>query len=151
MKKRPEIAGSSTGISTVLSVSPMEEDHQSLRAIIGQSNWSLLRADHVAPALPLLQRHRISVVFCERDLKPGMWIEILEMISGLAHPPCLIVTSRFADERLWAEALNLGAWDVLAKPFDRSEVIRSVRSAWLHWSHQSQVPATSMNMMTAAS
>jgi hypothetical protein len=25
----------------------------------------------------------------------------------------------FLDERLWAEALNLGAWGVLARPFDR--------------------------------
>jgi DNA-binding NtrC family response regulator len=151
MRKRPELAISATGISTVLSVSPTEEDHRSLRAIIGRSNWILLKADHIAPALPLLQQHETSVVLCERDLKPGLWIEILEMISGLTRPPCLIVTSRFADERLWAEALNLGAWDVLAKPFDRSEVIRSVRSAWLHWSHQSPISVTSMKTMTAAS
>ena len=45
----------------------------------------------------------------------------------------LIVTSRLADDRLWAEALNLGAYDVLAKPFERMELVRSVSSAWLHW------------------
>jgi FixJ family two-component response regulator len=43
----------------------------------------------------------------------------------------LIVTSRLADEHLWAEALNLGAYDVLAKPFDQEEVIRVLSSAWL--------------------
>jgi len=36
------------------------------------------------------------------------------------------VTSRLADERLWAEALNLGAYDVLAKPFDSTEAMRVV-------------------------
>ena len=42
----------------------------------------------------------------------------------------MIVTSRLADERLWAEALNLGAYDVLAKPFDRTEAMRVVAAAW---------------------
>jgi DNA-binding response OmpR family regulator len=51
-------------------------------------------------------------------------------------PTPLIVTSRLADEKLWAEALNLGAYDVLAKPFDLSELVRSVNLAWLHWWHQ---------------
>ena len=38
-----------------------------------------------------------------------------------------------APERLWAEALNLGAWDVLAKPFEADEVIRIVSIAGQHW------------------
>jgi DNA-binding NtrC family response regulator len=46
------------------------------------------------------------------------------------------VTSRAADERLWAEALNLGAYDVLAKPFDPTEVCRIVSLAWMHWAEQ---------------
>ena len=49
----------------------------------------------------------------------------------MMDPPLLIVTSRFADERLWAEALNVGAYDVLAKPFERDEVNRVLTSAWV--------------------
>ena len=33
------------------------------------------------------------------------------------HLPLVIVASHLADDQLWAEALNLGAHDVLAKPF----------------------------------
>jgi FixJ family two-component response regulator len=58
---------------------------------------------------------------------------MLEHISLLPDPPLLIVTSRLADAHLWAEALNLGAYDVLAKPFDATEVIRIVSVAWQHW------------------
>ena len=58
---------------------------------------------------------------------------MLEQISLLPDPPLFIVTSRLADERLWAEALNLGAWDVLAKPFEADEVIRIVSIACQHW------------------
>jgi DNA-binding response OmpR family regulator len=45
----------------------------------------------------------------------------------------LIVTSRLADDRLWAEALNLGAYDVIAKPFEASEVVRIAGLACAHW------------------
>ena len=58
---------------------------------------------------------------------------MLARIKRLPTPPLLIVTSRLADEYLWAEALNLGAYDVVAKPFDSHELIRVVSFAWLHW------------------
>ena len=49
---------------------------------------------------------------------------MLEVVTILSDPPSLIATLRLADERLWAEALNLGAFDVLAKPFDSTEAMR---------------------------
>jgi len=36
------------------------------------------------------------------------------------------VADRLADDRLWAEVLNLGAYDLLIKPFDTQEVLRTV-------------------------
>ena len=41
---------------------------------------------------------------------------------GISRAPCLIVTSRLADDRQWAELLNAGAFDLLAKPFEKSNV-----------------------------
>jgi DNA-binding NtrC family response regulator len=134
----------------VLSVSPIKEDHLSLASIIAHSKWMLFKADNLASALTLLQRHEIAVVLCERDLLPGTWIDLLEHINSLPNGQSLIVTSRLADERLWAEALNLGAWDVLAKPFVRSEVIRGVKSAWYHWRNRIPMPALAMKAMSAA-
>jgi hypothetical protein len=68
-----------------------------------------------------------------RDFWPAFWPVVLQKIVRLPDPPLLIVTSRLADERLWAEALNLGAWDVLAKPLDRQEVSRVLNTVWLQW------------------
>jgi len=118
---------------TVLSVSPLSEDHSALKNIVGYATWKLLKADKLRTAPSILEKHNISVVLCERDLSPGSWIDMLRQVQSMPAPPSLIVTSRLADDRLWAEALNLGAWDVLAKPFDRNEVLRSLKSAWQHW------------------
>ena len=151
MRKQPGIANSPTGTLTVLSVSPLEEDHLSLQAMVGHSTWTLFNARDLVSALALLQQHEIPVVLCERDLLPGTWVEMLENIRHLPNAPSLIVASRLADERLWAEALNLGAWDVLAKPFDHIGVIRSVKSAWQRWHDQMDPYATTVRTMTAAS
>jgi DNA-binding response OmpR family regulator len=59
---------------------------------------------------------------------------MLAHAGGMNDPPLLIVTSRLADDRLWTEALNLGAYDVIAKPFDRKEVDRILNLAWARWS-----------------
>ena len=127
--------------ATVLSVSPIPDDHISLKQIIHYSEWGVHPGSRwelnesltLTSAVSVLRQQQIPVVICERDLQPGTWREMLEHVGCLPSPPLLIVTSRLADERLWAEALNLGAYDVLAKPFDKREVIRTVTSAWLHW------------------
>lgn len=83
--------------------------------------------------MALLQETQISVVVCERDLDAGTWKDVLNHLTLLPQPPYLIVTSRLADDQLWAEALNIGAYDVLARPFDGTEVKRILSLAWRHW------------------
>jgi DNA-binding response OmpR family regulator len=123
-------------IVTALFVSPAEEDHIALKGIFETSNWRLHKADRAASVIPLLYKHGVGVVLCERDLGATSWRDVLEELNLLPDAPPLIVTSRLADDNLWAEALNLGAYDVLAKPFARLELIRTVRLAWLHWHHR---------------
>lgn len=81
----------------------------------------------------MLRQGRVPVVICERDLPDGDWKVILSAVKRLEKAPLLIVCSRLADEFLWAEVLNLGGWDVLAKPFDAREVTWSVGLAVQEW------------------
>ena len=152
MEKQRGSETTTTGICTILSVSPHSEDHSSLETIMGLSQWRVLKANNIFTARALLlQQHDISVVFSERDLNQGTWIDILKHLQSTARPAPLIVTSRLADESLWSEVLRKGGWDLLAKPLDCSEVVRSVRSAWQHWHSDSHVPSIKPKVMTAAS
>jgi DNA-binding NtrC family response regulator len=92
--------------------------------------WMVLDIESATVAL---EKYEISIVMCESHLLTDTWRDVLSRISVLNDPPLLIVTSRLADERLWAEALNTGAFDVLAKPFDTGEVMRTMTLAWQHW------------------
>ena len=151
MGKQPGVASNPTGTLTVLSVSPLRGDHLSLQGIFDHSRWIMLTAHDRISAVSLLESHDIAVVLCEADVQRRTWVDMLESCRNVLRPPSLIVSSRLADERLWGEALNLGAWDVLAKPFNHIEVIRSVKSAWQHWHDQTQMSAMPMKVMSATS
>jgi DNA-binding response OmpR family regulator len=136
----------------VLSVSPAEEDHFHLQNIFTNPHrdlypdltFAMTAKSTMAAAKNALKQGPVSIVLCEHDLSPGSWRELLDFAGGLPVPPLVIVTSRVADERMWAEVLNLGGYDVLAKPLNSEEVIRTVTSAWSLWQHRRQVQAGSV-------
>jgi len=157
MKRTCESEVNHTGVVTLLSVGLIEEDHASLEGLLQCSQcdlrptckWKLNACPTLASALAALRKDRVPVVVCESDLQPGTWKEVLEELRALPYPPLLIVTSRLADERLWAEALNLGAYDVLAQPFDAMEVTRIVGMAWLRWKSRYGIPLGAGREMVA--
>ncbi len=150
MRKPPVIETRATEVVTVLSVSPAEEVHFSLQDIFSHSKWKLRKTHSLASALAVVRAQETPVVLCETDLLPGTWRDLLEQVTRAPNAPAVIVSSRLADDRLWAEALDLGAWDVLARPFVRSEVFQAVSAAWRHWWHQREISATAMPVIDAA-
>jgi DNA-binding NtrC family response regulator len=127
--------------ANVLCVEPDNGDRDSLNEIFERSHWPMCpdmkweldAHSSIQAALSALRRKSIAVLMCESRPGAVTWREMLDIVSLLTDPPLLIVTSRLADERLWAEALNLGAYDVLSKPYDVSEVVRVVSIAWMTW------------------
>jgi DNA-binding NtrC family response regulator len=116
---------------SILLVSPDVNDEVELRNILTTQGGSLLRHATVKDALPHLDS--ATVVMCERDLPDGTWQSVLNECDGCPNRPLVMVVSRHADERLWAEVLNLGGYDVLLKPFDRNEVTRVVAMCGSQW------------------
>jgi len=114
-------------------VSPFDEDFISLLDILTPSEWTIHWSSTHCEAIRLLHDRRVPVVLCERELPDGEWRRLADNAQCLPQPPRIIVTARHADERLWIEALNVGAHDVLRKPFDRGEVNRVVRHARQFW------------------
>ena len=135
---------------TILFVGSLLEDHLSIRSILSHSKWGLHHAFGCKDAIGVLQRHSVPVVICASDLPDGDWKLFREESGRLPCPPCLIVASRVVDAklwgRLWGEVLNLGAYDLLATPFDPGEVLRVGSLAWHSWRNQrmceSKPPAT---------
>jgi DNA-binding response OmpR family regulator len=93
------------------------------------AHWFLDQVSTLEEALILLKRKPVDVAIANKDLCEGCWRVLLDATTTLAAAPPLIVTSRFADERLWLEVLSEGGYDVLAQPFEAEEAIRVIGAA----------------------
>ena len=118
--------------AALLVVSSFQEDLVQLRRMLDQSFWNLRSAGTFQEALALLRENSVAVVICERDLPDGSWRDVMSALALVERASHLIVTTRLADERLWAEVLNLGGFDVISKPFHEKEVTWVMESARGH-------------------
>ena len=118
---------------SILVVSPFPEDCQTLGQFLPETGWAIRNEPTLLHATRCLRENPSHLVVCETDLPEATWHDLLAEVQRLPKPPFLILSSRSAGEHLWAEALNLGAYDVLSKPFVGAEVTRVLNMAWLHW------------------
>jgi DNA-binding NtrC family response regulator len=118
---------------TILFVGIAESDGLSLGKIFLDSNWQSHRASNCQEGLGFLDQRHVPVVLAEPELRDGSWRELLNGMASLSAPPNLIVSSRLADDCLWAEVLNLGGFDVLMTPFEAEEVFRVTFAALHNW------------------
>jgi DNA-binding response OmpR family regulator len=122
---------------TLVAVLRSGEECDSLREALSPFEWEVRFARTVHETLATLQERPVGVLLSESQLSDGCsWKDLLDQCQGLDCPPMLIVTDRLADDRLWAEVLNLGGYDLLLKPFEPAEVLRVVSSAWLRWKQE---------------
>lgn len=109
------------------------EEYSTLYAVCERNRWDLTHASDPHEAMQALGSKRFGVIITEPLLTGGeSWHALLADMLGRPCPWMVIVASRLADEALWAEVLNLGGHDVLAKPFDEEEVERVLSAAWRH-------------------
>ncbi|HBY61441.1 MAG TPA: hypothetical protein DEH78_16590 [Solibacterales bacterium] len=125
--------GASSDAAMLLAVSPSAEDHETVKGCFGRSRWPVRTAASCAEAERVLGERNVAVMLCDCDLPDGDWRRALELANQLPEPPLVVVTSRLADDRLWAEVLNLGGYDLLVKPFDCTELRRVVELARANW------------------
>jgi FixJ family two-component response regulator len=123
--------GSASSPVTVLAVaSPL--GLADLRRIFGHSRWTLLESDTLAAAMCQLRVLQSVVLVCEATLPDGSWKALVDHCRQLPVSPPVIVAADHADDFLWMEVLNRGAYNLLGKPFVEQEVFRVVSAAWLH-------------------
>jgi DNA-binding response OmpR family regulator len=116
----------------VLSVSSVDEDHADLLDIVEETPFRVTVSRDCRDAANQLDEQQFGIVVCECHLPDGAWTDVLRQISRRPEQPLLIVSSRLADDFLWAEVLNLGGFDLLIKPFSRQEVRHVLTTALTH-------------------
>jgi DNA-binding NtrC family response regulator len=87
----------------------------------------LVHANSLKDAVSKLETGKFQVVLTEANLEDGTWLDVLKIARSMNTE--VVVTHPWADARFWAEAINMGAYDLLAQPFFPTEVRRVLTSA----------------------
>ena len=86
-------------------------------------------ADNFRDGLEMIQEQAFDLLFVDAELPGGPWHSLLETIRSSTINCEVVVCSRCGDEKLWAEVLQRGAYDLLPEPLVESEVIRIAHRA----------------------
>jgi len=124
---------STEGAIPILLIGFLGAPRRSLRDIFTSPQWEIREAPTYRQAAGMLDDRQIGVTICDAETGSGNWQGVIAALQRRTDPPNVIISSRLADERLWAEVLNLGGYDVLVQPFDRDEVLRVTHMAWMAW------------------
>lgn len=70
-----------------------------------------------------------ELLLVDAELPDGSWRDLLEHVIAARKDCEVIVCSRSGDERLWAEVLQCGAFDLIAENCEDREIARVVSCA----------------------
>src|ERR1044071_5780086 len=115
--------------SRILFISGRPSDARRLSRMLHALPLDLHHAESVQQARAKLQQEEYEVILTEASLPDGRWLDVLHLAREQQQEIEVIVTDPQADARFWAEALNMGAYDLLAQPFYEPEVRRILYNA----------------------
>ena len=113
-------------------IGPEDQSFADLHRIFAALGWTLVRASSWQEALLIPLAEGATHFLCRHVTNDRSWIEALTATNLMASLPVFILTSRVGDERLWADVINRGGYDLLLEPFDAVEVQRVVAAALKH-------------------
>ena len=115
--------------SRILFVSGRPSDARRLSRMLESMPILLEHAPTLQQARTRLYQDEFDVILTEAALPDGRWLDVLHLAREYPKEVEVIVTDPQADAHFWAEALNLGAYDLLAQPFYEPEVRRILHNA----------------------
>jgi DNA-binding NtrC family response regulator len=115
--------------SRILFISARRQDARRLSEMLHALPLHLHHAPSLLEARTRLHQHNYEVILTEAALPDGKWLDVLDLARDCAREIEVIVTDPQADACFWAEALNRGAYDLLAQPFYEPEVRRILYNA----------------------
>ena len=115
--------------SRVLFISGRPSDARLLSRMLRQLPLAIDYVPNLQAARTKLNQQEYAVVLTEAALPDGKWLDVLHLVRDSTQEPEVIVTDPVADAQFWSEALNLGAYDLLAQPFYEPEVRRILSNA----------------------
>ena len=109
------------------------DDEASLRDAVGRilsaEGYDVREAGDGGAALKLLENERFEFILCDMRMPVMGGLELLREITAREIPGTVIMMSAFGTVETAVEAMKLGAYDYIAKPFMSDEILLTLRKA----------------------
>ena len=116
----------------ILLASERNDDYRTLQALLQNTRWTLVRPLSWGEVSSFCDRAVNPVVLVDRHFQGSDWRFTVSSLLNTTASCCLILLSDVSDPYLWNELVQQGGFDVLARPFERSEVLRTLAFAQKH-------------------
>jgi AmiR/NasT family two-component response regulator len=125
----------SSAATPVIALAVSDHDREILTAISGREPWEIHLAESRVQAWDAMNRFNSPVILYDRDWPGAEWRSTVQTFARSAQRPCVLLTSRVADEYLWQELIRCGGHDLLAKPLRSEDVTRALKLAYSYWTN----------------
>ena len=115
----------------ILIVDDQPEQLEMLRALLRALPFEIQTADSTAAATEWLARERFHAAVCDLVMPGGGGAEILHFVRQHRIQTPIIILTGYAGADIAEVCMGLGAFDFVAKPFDRLSLIAVLRRALL--------------------
>ena len=113
-----------------LLVHAKDQSYADLTLVLGSLSIKVVHVQSFSEASVLLKRQgAIDLIFAGTNLKDGGWADVLALAQRAKGYLPVIVVSQSADSGLYLESIGRGAFELVAPPFQASDLALIVRSA----------------------
>ncbi|MBK7878284.1 MAG: sigma-54-dependent Fis family transcriptional regulator [Planctomycetes bacterium] len=101
----------------------------SLRRLLGASGFQVSEANTVAGGIAALERELPDLLLLDYHLPDGIGLEVLQAARKLAPGLPVVMITAHASIHGAVEAIRLGAYDYIAKPFEQEDLLQTIGRA----------------------
>jgi DNA-binding NtrC family response regulator len=126
---------------TLLVVDDERNLRESLSEALKEAGYNVLTAANGKEAYAIIQSQALDLLLCDwrmPEMDGGALLKLLSDDGRLVDLPVLVMTAHGTSNNA-IEAIQFGAYDFIAKPFDLDDVLVTIRRALEHTSLQKEV------------
>lgn len=123
------VAATLPSFSTVIVIDDDAGILEALKTVLEGADFNVRTFNSASDALQVLQSDSCDVILCDLMMPEMDGLAFLKALQAQRNAPTVIVMSAFGTLEIALQAMKLGAYDYISKPFNAEEILLTIRKA----------------------
>lgn len=120
-----------TGITDVLTIGKEATVFRPVQRALQPTGWTVAHVSSVDSAIACLRSNVVAVAVAEAELADDDWSTLVRSLRSRADAPEVVLVAW--NDAPYQDALRAGAFDLVQRPCDHSDLLWTVATAWHNW------------------